>query len=314
MKSLTAFRHRWWLVAAAGVASSLMVSEVRADCQRHMQQFNQAAETSSVADITQAFAQLDASEDCLATDKNKARRATANRLFRIAYHGSLHGMPSSEVDQLLKRSESYAPTWRTLTFLGTQDHRAGHFDSAAMRLQKALALIDDAYETPTAPAVNTIKNLHQMASESLLLAHQFVSPPQVRGVSSGVLAQSVRGFSVQSSPLPIRFETASTKFTAQGLQAAEALYVALRGQGDGPVEIIGHADERGDEQYNMKLSLERAERVRDWLLEKGLSRKVVASGRGEAEPMSLSDASSYNQTQVWQLNRRVELVRFVAAN
>jgi len=296
-------------IAAALALPLLVLGNAEAACQQRLDQFNQMAVPASERVITEALNALEASAVCGAAELQQARRATANRLFSMAYQGSTSGMASAEVDALLDRSRSISPTWRALSFSATRDHQNARYTSAARQFQSALSLIDDREATPTAPSTNTIAQLHQMATESLLLSDEFVEPPQVRGVTGGVLAQRVRGFSVQRSPLPIRFETGSTEFTAQGEAAAQALLLALKSQGADPVGIVGHADERGDEQYNYELSLRRAEKVRDWLNDHGVGRDIQASGRGEAEPMQLSDDSAYSEAQRWQLNRRVELVR-----
>ena len=296
-------------VIASTLLSVFLIGDVQAACQQQMTSFNQMTVPANEKVITQALAELEASTDCGSAEKRLARRATANRLFRLAYQGSTAGLLAEEVDRLLERAESIAPTWRTLSFSATRDHQNGRYNVAARRFQSALALIDDSVETPKPPSLETIAQLHQLATESVLLADEFVPPPQVRGITSGVLAETVRGFSVQRSPLPIRFETGSTDFTPQGAAAATALLNALNVQGTAPVEIIGHADERGDAQYNYELSLRRAEKVRDWLSVHGVNRAIRASGRGEQEPMSLNDASLYTEEQRWQLNRRVELVR-----
>lgn len=53
------------------------------------------------------------------------------------------------------------------------------------------------------------------------------------------------------------------------------------------VEIGGHTDSTGDEDYNLKLSRERAETVRDALIKRGVApQRLVAKGYGESEPIA----------------------------
>ena len=53
------------------------------------------------------------------------------------------------------------------------------------------------------------------------------------------------------------------------------------------VDIVGHADRMGPGAYNQKLSEERAEAVRDYLLTRGLDgTKVSAIGVGATEPLT----------------------------
>ena len=52
------------------------------------------------------------------------------------------------------------------------------------------------------------------------------------------------------------------------------------------IMVIGHTDFLGSDAYNDRLSLQRAERVRDLLLERGASAKSIqVAGRGKREPL-----------------------------
>ena len=70
------------------------------------------------------------------------------------------------------------------------------------------------------------------------------------------------------------------------------------------LDIEGHTDERGSNQYNDKLSLARAQTVKQLLGEGGApSAKMKAMGYGERHPKS----RGHNE-KAWAQNRRVELV------
>ncbi len=67
--------------------------------------------------------------------------------------------------------------------------------------------------------------------------------------------------------------------------------------------IVGHTDSVGSEDYNLELSLRRAEAVRRALIAYGVpAERLSAEGRGEAEPRA-SNATAAGR----QLNRRVEI-------
>lgn len=70
------------------------------------------------------------------------------------------------------------------------------------------------------------------------------------------------------------------------------------------LEVEGHTDSVGSEDYNQRLSERRASSVRDYLVEQGVpSESIVARGLGETLPIASNDHAAGRQQ-----NRRVELV------
>jgi outer membrane protein OmpA-like peptidoglycan-associated protein len=70
------------------------------------------------------------------------------------------------------------------------------------------------------------------------------------------------------------------------------------------VAIEGHTDSVGSDQYNQDLSEHRAEAVRDYFVQQGISSSAVeARGFGKSEPIASNDTAEGRQQ-----NRRVELV------
>ena len=73
---------------------------------------------------------------------------------------------------------------------------------------------------------------------------------------------------------------------------------ALKGQ---EMRLVGHADPRGDDEYNMQLGELRAENVKKYIVEKGLSEdKMTITSRGEM------DATGTDET-TWAQDRRVDI-------
>ena len=70
------------------------------------------------------------------------------------------------------------------------------------------------------------------------------------------------------------------------------------------VEVVGHTDDVGDDAYNMALSEERANSVRDHLVSIGLDpNKIVTTGMGESMPIA-SNSTPEGRAQ----NRRVQIL------
>ena len=67
------------------------------------------------------------------------------------------------------------------------------------------------------------------------------------------------------------------------------------------ITVIGHTDFVGSDEYNDKLSLQRAEKVRDQLVRRGIDKTIIQlAGRGKREPIVAT-------TSAEQQNRRVEI-------
>jgi peptidoglycan-associated lipoprotein len=76
------------------------------------------------------------------------------------------------------------------------------------------------------------------------------------------------------------------------------------------VTVEGHCDERGSETYNNSLGKRRAESVKNFLLDKGISTdRLVTVSYGESKPIAFGS----NEAS-WAKNRRVQIVVNLASN
>jgi len=70
------------------------------------------------------------------------------------------------------------------------------------------------------------------------------------------------------------------------------------------IEVAGHTDNKGSDDYNKRLSQQRADAVKAYLVSQKVSAtKVIAKGYGESQPVATNDTDEGRQ-----LNRRVEVV------
>ena len=70
------------------------------------------------------------------------------------------------------------------------------------------------------------------------------------------------------------------------------------------IEVEGHTDDVGSDEYNQRLSQQRAETVRGYLVAQGVpGASVTAMGFGKADPVASNDSPAGSQQ-----NRRVEIV------
>ena len=69
------------------------------------------------------------------------------------------------------------------------------------------------------------------------------------------------------------------------------------------VDVIGHTDSIGTEEYNQQLSLRRATSVKDYIVSKGVDASIIdVSGKGESQPVA-DNSTKEGRAQ----NRRVEV-------
>ena len=102
-------------------------------------------------------------------------------------------------------------------------------------------------------------------------------------------------FATNSAKLSVEGQAAMDKFV-DDLKATENLQVSN-------IDVVGHADSRGNDSYNQKLSERRANTVGEYLVSKGVVESLVStSGRGEADPVD-SNATPEGRAR----NRRVDI-------
>jgi OOP family OmpA-OmpF porin len=97
---------------------------------------------------------------------------------------------------------------------------------------------------------------------------------------------------------------AKAKIRPDSIPIIEEAAAKLKAQGNLGVVVEGHSDSRGSLEHNRKLSLQRAEAVRDQLVQFGVDRgRIVVVGQGASQPIATNDTRE-GRAQ----NRRVVIV------
>ncbi len=73
------------------------------------------------------------------------------------------------------------------------------------------------------------------------------------------------------------------------------------------IEIFGYCDDRGKDEYNYKLSTNRANTVKDKLIEKGIKSKIIITIEGKGRILIDEDLQE-NVPEIRSKNRRVDVV------
>lgn len=113
--------------------------------------------------------------------------------------------------------------------------------------------------------------------------------------------------SLESEPVVLKnilFKSGSDQLEAASDNEIDYLYRLLRDNAKISIEIRGHTDNVGAPEDNLELSKARADRVKDALIEKGISgRRITTAGFGETQPLADNDTETGRR-----LNRRTEFV------
>ncbi len=100
----------------------------------------------------------------------------------------------------------------------------------------------------------------------------------------------------------VNFEVASAVLTGQATHVLDSVAAALNAQANIKIEIDGHTDNSGSPKFNMLLSQQRAESVRQYLVGKGVDGgRMTTRGFGETAPLVSNDSENGRAA-----NRRVE--------
>jgi outer membrane protein OmpA-like peptidoglycan-associated protein len=101
----------------------------------------------------------------------------------------------------------------------------------------------------------------------------------------------------------VTFETNSATLTSTSRPVLDKVAAAMSKYPRLKVEVQGHTDSSGSDSHNMKLSQQRAESVREYLISQGVAAsQMTAKGYGETEPVA-DNSSEAGRAQ----NRRVVL-------
>ena len=132
------------------------------------------------------------------------------------------------------------------------------------------------------------------------------SIPVPRGAAVG-LAQWIRNSSVTTKRFVyahINFETDSATITPGSVQTLEGMAGILKCYPAARVELDGYTDSTGNPEANQKLSMDRANAVKDLLVKNGVEEsRISTKGFGETHPIA-SNATATGRAE----NRRTEML------
>lgn len=131
--------------------------------------------------------------------------------------------------------------------------------------------------------------------------------PQSQILGEGAVRQEFRAVLAALPSRPrsflLYFLEGKDELTPESQVALDGVLAGLRESGALDVQVIGHTDRLASDEYNDRLSLQRAERVQAELVRLGIpSARIRTAGRGEREPLVPTDDGVAEPR-----NRRVEI-------
>jgi outer membrane protein OmpA-like peptidoglycan-associated protein len=100
------------------------------------------------------------------------------------------------------------------------------------------------------------------------------------------------------------FDSGTAKLTQESLAMPEKILASIGRRGSRDVRVNGHTDRQGKNEDNARLSMQRAEFVRDFLITKGVESSIIqVFAHGEGNPIVPTDDEMPEPR-----NRRVEVL------
>lgn len=172
--------------------------------------------------------------------------------------------------------------------------------------------------TPTtpeaAPSSSTTATSSSSTAETSVAANSTSTTAEQDATASASTSASGKTAAAETTdrsttviPVPIMFVYNEAILTPEGERAARLLLEYLTLKRLSAVELTGHADERGTNEYNFDLSRDRLNTVSTILRDGGYTGELKLTPKGKTEPFMGVNRSAYAGEALYQLDRRVEL-------
>lgn len=296
----------------------LSVSTARADCNDLLRQFDAVFSSRSLSQVTDMEAKIAKDGTCRESEIQRARLSRATLQFDLVKELLQKGAPQSDYEPLLLAASELI--WQAAVFIGNTKTKQRDYVGATVAYERAIELVKNPSITSVSPGEKAIRGILNSAAEARSLAADeetrpgratFVAAAKDHrdGSVGGTMSESIRDIKMNVVPVPIGFETASAKFTEIGQKYADELLLALQQQHPLQITLVGHTDERGADDYNMRLSDERVKALATYLKQRGVTAKITTIAKGKTDPYQPTDPSQFTKEEIWALNRRVEWKR-----
>ena len=259
---------------------------------------------------------IEVSPYTLSVTKNKAGQVVLDGFVNAQYHADLvekakNIFGEGNVEDNLKNAKGDPEAWFETSLLGLKmlesvenggfeviDDKFS-FDGGVTSLSQK-ELLADALKSGLHGSYVGSFNIEVFAKETAFSAKEGSPTTEDKAVVSAMTCQSQ--FESLLSKDKIRFGYGSVEISSGSFPLLDSLIVVMAECPDANVIIGGYSDSVGSDKFNLKLSDKRAKKVKQYLVQKGVSSdKLTAIGYGEASPIADNNTEDGREQ-----NRRIE--------
>jgi len=130
-----------------------------------------------------------------------------------------------------------------------------------------------------------------------------MSPVDRKSVDQS-FGKALAALPAQPTSFVVYFVEGTDELNPAAKRAIDGVVAEIARRPSPEIAVIGHTDFTGTDQYNDTLSLQRAVRVKDLMVRRGIPAKIIqTAGRGKREPLVKTSRDT-----VEPKNRRVEII------
>ncbi|MBN8702439.1 MAG: PD40 domain-containing protein [Bacteroidetes bacterium] len=253
-----------------------------------------------------------------------SQMSTGNNIIGLtpgeSYNMSIEraGYPSHSIDFYVPKNSSTRRYYQEIVFEDIKDD-SGNIIGQKTTVYNGLFNIDSmvvadanlsALSKEEAYAA-VIRKLDPENSGQNLKIYSFTDYTQVVAATTNTntATQSVEGC-IENLPTynPVLFDFNQSVIKGDGARQMEEIYTLLSKHDCLNLEITGHTDSKGTDQYNLSLSQRRSSAAKKYFVDKGIaSKRIKTVGKGESQPIAANEnPDKTDNPDGRQLNRRVE--------
>lgn len=236
---------------------------------------------------------LGAKEALDAAERAHADDAGSGKEKDLAYVATRRAELARAYGELLK--DQKAEQQEQANYVQTQDRLRRQAEHQAENSQRSLEA--------TQSALARTQNQLSASREQLTAAEQRANAAiqSLRQIAN--VQEEKRGLVITLEG-SVLFVTGKSELVPLAQQKLDEVAQALKDSDSQKIVVEGYTDSRGSDDANMKLSQQRAESVRNYLVSKGVRpERISAVGKGEQSPVASNDTPEGRAN-----NRRVEIV------